>query len=682
VELCESRQRFKIADRVHYMKPNLLRLLVMALVFACACGSKDPPSNWIATVASFTGTVKVTTQGSTDAKSVKKGQYLKVGDRLLTGAKSRATLALRNKGRLEVEPNSVVLFRSSAPDTKLNLLLEQGTVVGGGADVQASELLIGVGKKTISLTGGAKATVAVAGEEAKILVSLGEAKVEGPGGETHTIEADKPLVIPLNKPLEPDAGPSPEPDASTEPAPTTETYYLQRVRGRVMVKPPDAKRFQRVRARRWIELKPGTLIKLARRARALFGPEKDREKGSLLNGPSVMRVREPGGDDQPNAGPLEHVHGDVILTHKGEPGTTGSTLTIDGVTITPKVVHKTVDIQVKRAGGRHVVEVNHGVAILKAKKKTLELEAGQSGTINRGRVAGPRMPPQSPFKIRNFGTVRVFTNDRQLPVTFHWKHKEGTSAALVQVSRFGSMARPLFADVIKRRVLTIPNARRGNLFWRVTPVGPDGTPGEMERGRLVLIRDTSYRVLKDVRAPRNTIHESFGNTTVFYQNRLPRFTFRWNAIEGASKYHLKIFRDPNITKPLVSVTTNRTQKRLKSGKLGEGTYIWYVVGRDAGGQLVRAFKGRKLSVRYDNATPDVQIVYPRNAITVATPTIEAKGVAIPGSKVFINGNEVTLDNTSRFTHPVKLNAGLNFINFRVKAPRRGYSVYLRRVTRK
>ena len=662
------------------MKPNILQLLAVALVFACACGSKDPPSNWIAKVASFAGTVKVTAQGTSAAKPVEKGQYLQVGDRLATGPRSRATLVLRNKGKLEVEPNSVVLFRSTAPDTKLNLLLEQGTVVGAGSDVQASELVIGVGKKTISLSGAAKATVAVAGQEVKLLVSIGEAKVEGPGGESHTVEANKPLVIPLDKPLEPDAGP-PEPDAGTEPPAAPETYYLQRTQGKVEVKPPGAQRFQRVRGRKWIEVKPGTVIRLARRARAYFGPEKDREKGSLLAGPSVVRVKEPSAD-QPDASPLEHVRGDVILSHRGPPGTVGSSLTIEGVTITPKVVHRTVDIHVKRAGGRHVVEVNHGVAVLKAKGKTLELEAGQSGTINRGRFAGPRIPPQSPFKIRNFGTVRVFTNDRQLPVTFLWKHEEGAKAALVRVSRLGSMARPLFADVIKRKVLTIPDARRGNLFWRVAPVGADGKLGEEQKGRLVLVRDTSYRVLKDLRAPHNTIYERDGNTTVFYQNRLPRFTFRWNAIEGASKYHLKIFRDPNITKPVVSVATNRRYQKLKPGKLGEGTYIWYVVGRDPGGQLVRALKGRKLTIRYDNATPDVQIVYPRNGISVATATIEAKGVAIPGSKLYINGEEVTLDSTSRFTHPVKLNAGVNFINFRVKAPRRGYSVYLRRVTRK
>ena len=92
------------------------------------------------------------------------------------------------------------------------------------------------------------------------------------------------------------------------------------------------------------------------------------------------------------------------------------------------------------------------------------------------------------------------------------------------------MSRPIFSDIIKRNVLTIPDARRGNLFWRVAPVGANGRHGSPRSGRLVLVNDTSYRALKDLRTPKNTIHESYGDTTVYYQNRLPIFTFRWGAI--------------------------------------------------------------------------------------------------------------------------------------------------------
>ena len=107
-----------------------------------------------------------------------------------------------------------------------------------------------------------------------------------------------------------------------------------------------------------------------------------------------------------------------------------------------------------------------------------------------------------------------------------------------------------------------------------------------------------------------------------------------------------------------------------------------MVGLGSAGKLVRASKSRKVTVRYDNATPDVQIVYPRNGIRVGAASIVTRGVAMPGSKVFVNGAAVTLDRTFRFSHPVRLKTGLNFINFRVQAPQRGNSFYLRRVTRR
>lgn len=656
-------------------------LFVALLLCSCGrCGSKDPPADWIARVASFSGKVTVTPGGG-KAAAVRKGQFLRIGDRLETGAKSEAVLALRSKRNIRVRPNSVVLLRSRSSASGLSLALEQGSVTAAASEVAASELTIAVGKKRILLASAAQATVAVPGDgtdEARIEVSLGEATVEGPGGASRTIVAGQELVLDTSdKPPVPDAAPA-KPDAGVAPA-GPQAFFLQRVgRGRVLIKPPDAKRFQPVRRRKWIDVAPGTVIRLLRRARARFGA--DKESAMMLAGPGTLRVREQGGAD--GASPLEHVAGDIVLSHSGEPGSSGSSFTIEGVTITPKVRHKEVDVRIRRKGNRHAVVVRAGQAELKGKKdKAVLLEAGQEATINAGNISAPRMPAQAPFQIRHFGTVRVFTSDVKLPVTFKWKLAD-SDRALVEVSRFGSMARPLFSDIIKRRVLTIPEARRGNLFWRVSPVDGSGKPGEAKKGRLILVRDTSYRVLKNYRPPRNTIHESFGNTTVYYQNRLPRFTFRWNPIEGASKYTLKIFREQNLQKPLVNTTTKKPRINLKPGKLGEGTYIWYVAGRSPTGELVRALKGRKLSVRYDNATPDLQIVYPRNGITVGEGAIEAKGVTIPGSKVFVNGKEAELDKGFRFTHAVALKPGVNYITFRVVARRRGSSFYLRRVTRK
>jgi len=659
---------------------RILRLgfLLFSLVCGCArCGSNGPPADWIARVESFVGQVTAT-MGTQPPKGVEQGLHLRIGDRLQTGPSGQAVLLLRSKRTLRVKPSSVVLFRAKGGGG-LSLALEQGSVTASSSKVQAAELTIAVGKKQIRLASGAEATVATGkdGEEARIGVTLGEATVEGPEGETQTISTGQELVLAIgDRPKEPDAGPPPAPDAGVEPP--VKAYFLQAIgRGAVLVKAPGDKRFRRLRRGKWEEIPPGTIIRLLRGARARFGKEKG-ESGSLLAGPGVLKVKETAA----GGSPLEHVQGDIVLSHSGPPGSKGSSFTIEGVTITPGVRYQDVNVRIRGKGNRKQVLVNAGQAELKGKgDKTVVLEAGQETTIHDGTIGQTRMPPQAPFQIRQMGTVRVFTSDPQLPVTFKWKLEDGADRALIQVSRSPSMANPLFSDIIKRKVLTIPEVRRGSLYWRVTPV-KEGKPGEAKKGRLTLVRDTSYRVLKDYHPPRNTIHESFGNTTVYYQNQLPRFAFRWNPMEGAATYTLKIFREQNLQKPLVNTKTKRAQLKLGAGKLGEGTYIWYVVGRSRTDELVRALKGRKLVVRYDNATPDLQIVTPRNGSTVSEAAIETRGVTIPGSKVFVDNKEAELDKGFRFTHTVSLKPGVNYIFFRVVAKRRGSSIYLRRVTRK
>jgi hypothetical protein len=659
-------------------------LPLTALLFL-GCGSKDPPSNWVAKVESHAGKAEASLKVGAPLKPVAKGQFVQIGARLETGADGTITLATRNGGRLTIKPNSVVHFRSGQQGRKLSLELTEGSILGTGSKVEASELTIVVGQRKVRLGASAKATIVASGEGAQagkpvVVVSYGNAVVEGPGGDTQPVVAGGIMV--LTAPAKPDAAP-PKPDAGAADAEVVTAapmvFFLRSVgRGAIMVKPPGARRFKRVRRGRWMEVSPGTRIKLGRRAKMVFGHEKG--KGTLFAGPGLMLVTE--GTDDKQGSNLKHLKGEIRLSDAGKAGKAGASFTIDGVTITPKVSYKRVDVRIRRKGpGKVVVVVNAGQAELKSKDRTLTLEAGMDASINGGKVVGPRLPPQAPFQVRHMGTVRVFVNDPKMPVTFRWKKGDGAPKTLVQVSRRASLARPLFADVITRNTLTLTGVGRGSVFWQVRPVDGSGAPGKPEKGRLILVRDTSYRSLKNYKRPKNTIHESYGNTTVFYQNRLPTFTFKWRAVDGASKYSLKVFREQNLGKPLVNVSTRTTSAQLKPGKIGEGTYLWYAAGRAADGSLVRALKSWKLLVRYDNATPDIQIVHPRNGLRVGAGSIEVKGIAIPGSQVFVNGAAATMDKAYRFSHSVALRPGTNYIRFRVVVPRRGSSFYIRRVVR-
>jgi hypothetical protein len=652
---------------------------LLALI-AAGCGSRAP-KDWVAQVVSLNGDVQLVEGGGALAPAAK-GRYLRVGSRLTTGDASEATLTLRNGGSLKVQQNSVVEFRSALPEKEVNVRVEHGTVVGTGSQVEANELVIGVGQRRVRLASSAEATVSAT--DTRVQVAFGEATVEGPSGDKQTVIAGKAMELTGRaKRPKPDAGPPPtKPDAgpTTMQAPEV-VFFLQTTgKGRVMIRRPTDRRFVAVRGGETVKIVPGTRLKLLAKARVLVGSEKG--SGTSVSGPAQLIVHE-GPDKTADGKPtvrLENTGGEIALSEHGKAGKAGSTFEIEGVKIKTRITYRRLDVRVRKQQGRSLLSVGAGEAKLTPRGGAeVRVEAGQDAILSKGKVAGPQSPPPGVIEVRSAGTMRVFVSGASVPVTFKWPAAEGARGTLVEVSRSPGMATPMFSDVIQRRQLTLP-VGKGSLYWQVRPVS-DGKPGAKTQGHLLLLNDTSHRSLKG-QAPKNTIHESFGNTTVYYQNLMPRFTFRWDSMGEGAAYQVKVFREQNVTQPVVTVETKATTVSLAAGKLGEGVYLWYVAGRDKGGTLIRASKSRRLQIRYDNATPDLQIVYPPNGAAVSTDSIEAKGVCIPGSKVSINGVKVELDETARFSRPVKLKAGVNHIIFLVVDPRRGSSYYIRQVTRR
>ncbi|MCA9667080.1 MAG: FecR domain-containing protein [Myxococcales bacterium] len=650
-----------------------------------SCRNEQPPADWVASIASTAGTVRVRLDAKGALVAAKAGVYLRVGARLETGNDGEAHLALRNGGKLTIRPNSVVTLRSSAPEKKLALELAQGTVVGKASKIEAADLVIGVGKRKVRLARQATATVAAKkGAAPRVLVEYGKATVEGPSGAT-TIVAGKPMTLgPPRKPdaraTKPDTGPGDaSPSDAIQAAPLV--FYLKSTgRGRVLVRQPGEKRFRPVGRGKTIEIRPGTELRLLRRARVVVGPEKG--KGTSVSGPARLRVEE-GPPLKAGAAPsvrLATTGGGLQIRRTGKPGTRGSAFVVEGVRLRTRVRHRRLDVRVRRERGRAIVVVGAGSVTLIGKNGKVELEGGQSARLAGGVIA--KLPSgRRGVLIRKAGTLRVFVPKPRVAVTLRWDRPDGSKDALVEVARNGNMRNPIFSDRISRKSLTLANIPRGVLYWRVRPVSPEGAVGEATKGRVLMIRDTSYRVIK-WRTPRNTINLSDKDTVVFYQNRVPRFTFRWAPTRGATRYRLRIMRESNVGRAIVDRRVRRPQARLRTGRLGEGSYLWYVSALGAGNQILDASKAQRLSVRYDNATPDLQIRFPRDGLRVSTAAIEVKGVTMPGSQVFVNGAAATLDKTYRFTHRVALKPGENVIRFKVVDKRRGSSIYLRHVTRR
>lgn len=664
------------------MRPLVATFLAASLAAFGGCGSKKgPPADWVARVEAFAGEVRLAVGDADKLVIATKGAHLRVGGQLVTGADGQATLLLRNGGRLAVKPRTILRLRSGSGKSKLGLRLMQGSVEGTGPQVAAADLVITVGGRKVRLAGSARATITAPTEAARaaIIVSLGSASVEDENGVARKVVAGETLQLTLTrKKPKPDAG-VPKADAKVVSAPTLVFFLQNKGRGRVLVRQPGERGFRPVRRGQVIAIKPGTQLKLARGARVVVGNEKG--KGTAVQGPAQLVVREsatPGPDGKPGVR-LDSTGGDLTIADRGKPGKRGSKLTVEGVTLETRVTYRTIDVRVRRDKGRAIVTVHNGEALLTDKNgKVTRVEAGQHVTASKGLAGTPSQPPLASLQIKRAGAMRVFTSARNVPVTLRWDPSLGP--VLVEVARNGRFGNPLFSDVLRRSVLTLPAVPRGMVYWRVRPM-KGGKAGKGIQGRLALLVDTSYRVLK-TRPPHNTIDQSFGNTTVYYQNALPRFTFRWRPVSGAKRYQLKIFRENNLSRPLLKKETRRTKLRLRTALLAEGRFLWYVSARSRSGALVASIKSRRLSIRYDNATPDLQIVYPRNGVTVAGASLEVRGVAMRGSRVFVNGVAATLDDAYRFRHTVALKPGPNKIVFRVEDKRRGSSVYLRHVVRR
>jgi len=657
-----------------------LLLSSVLLLAGCRCGEQ---TKWLARIRTVEGGVTVEQMDArrgTGPHAAMDGEVLTLGHKLTTGPDGRAVLDLMGGGVLKVKPDSEVLFGQDQEEGPgLQLTLARGSVESAGDPevAAARELVIAVGERKVKLARATRATVSAprsAGADPGLSVSYGEATVVSPGGRSETVVAGEALTLTIPAPGE---GGS-EPDAGSITAPELVLYIEATGRGRVTIQPPGAARGRRLRRGEVVQVLPGTRITLARGAAVRYGPE--RGTGAELRGPARLMARKvarPGGAGDMVR--LESEQGGINLRRMGKPGQASAAFTVQGVQVLPRITHREVDLRVQRdaQGGGSTVSVVHGEAVLTGATGTLVLEAGQEATLSGGAVDGPREPAPSGLTAQQGERARVFLPSRGANVTLAWTPVGGGAGALVEVARDPAMSRPLFADVIRRSRLTLARPGRGTLYWRVRPAG---SKEPSRPARLTLLPDTSSKALRGTSVPHNVIQEQGGNTTVYYQNRLPRFTFRWKPIPGASRYLVKVLREQDLHSPVVVVSSASARVDLPGGRLGEGRYIWYVVGRDGSGARVATSKNRTLVVRYDNATPALQIISPREGQRSEGGQIMARGVALRGSKVFIGAEPVPLDESYRFERAVSLRKGSNRILFRVVHPRTGVSLHVRQVT--
>lgn len=680
----------------------------------------ERPADWAAEVASTGGRVNLAERRHSALVAASVGDLIRVGGRLETADSSRAALKLRAGGRIEVAPLSVVEFlpQTSSAD-QVTLELAQGQIQGTAAPLEAATLQLRVGGREITLARAAQATISApgAGAPARLEVLFGEALVQEREGGAARVVAGNALELTL--PLTPRPLPTPRPTRVADTPPQADAgkgsadggaeagaagspsassasaaddalapgaLVVRSVgRGGAMLRLDERGPFTALRGTSPRAITVGSALRLNGPAQVLIG----RRQGppTLVAGPGLLVVRRdpsPGG----SGFRLESVTGSVTLSASagGRAAGAGAPLPIvvQGVTVTPRATFRDSAIAVQQSERSATLRVVRGEAGLAAKDGTRRtLEAGEAALLTAGAIGPTELPAAAALRVSEPGDTRVFVAGRTLPVSLTWPATAG-QRMVVELSRSSGFARPVFADALRRSQLTLRlerGPRATTYHWRRRPQSSTGRLGAPTAGRLTLVADTSHRALEKLRPPRNVIREDYGNTTVFYQNSLPRFVFTWAPIAGASSYTVKIMRESDVGTVLVNERTTEPSLELTAGRLAEGSYLWYVAGR-AGESLVRTSEHRRLRVAYDNATPDLQIVFPPNGAVVTDAALDVRGVTVPGSVIEINGKPVALDESSRFQHRLALLPGSNEIVFRVSGKQRGSSLYVRTVVRR
>jgi hypothetical protein len=86
---------------------------------------------------------------------------------------------------------------------------------------------------------------------------------------------------------------------------------------------------------------------------------------------------------------------------------------------------------------------------------------------------------------------------------------------------------------------------------------------------------------------------------------------------------------------------------LPENSLGEGRYLWSVTPLDAKGGELKGGRMNKLHMTFDNGVAALSIKTPKNGDPGGR-SVKTSGVVPVGSKLFINGRAVELDEHARF----------------------------------
>ena len=591
------------------------------------------------TVVQTAGTATRTAAGGAQAPAA---GPLAAGDLIVTGADGSAVVRLSDGHELDLQPDTRLRVEPGA-DGEIVLRLESGSILSRLADKPAAgaislSILTPFGVTRVPRAPG-EAAIEVRPDGANIVVAMGEIDFVDHNGRSTRAGAGDQLEVSLGGVQLIPAGVRTVTGEGID-------LVLSADRGQLLVRPPGTRRFARQRS---VTAAPGTAYRLSGadgRARLVAGSlrarlsggaegrlgaaehaaEADRYELGLARGTALVQL--PGGRPQELRVPIGKQ--DATL-RASDPGALRLVRGKQGLTVAVFLGEVEVEL-----GGRRQ-----------------RLAAGDRVQLSaRGLAPVSRAAPAMTLPTARGLQVHA---DALEEVAVSWP--SDLTDARIEVA-----SDPQFTDVMLDghpggTQASIPAPARGELYWRVTGQRQGGPTTLLGHARF---RPDRGRSVLDLTNPRNLVTETGEITTVYFQSVLPALTFSFAGRPQARRYQLRVYRAGALDRPILQREVASTQCSFEAGALAEGSYLWHAVAVDAEGKQSGGGLMNKLELVYDNALNTLAIGSPKPGARASGREIPVSGIAPIGSKLFVNGQAVPLDEKGRFDLQVQRSSAVVF----------------------
>jgi hypothetical protein len=618
--------------------PGVLAALLLGGLISCdylGCGEKKPegvdagpaPTTKL---ADLKGNIEWRSGPDKEWKPVKEGQVISKGDSLRAKEGSKYTLVFSDGRQIRIEGQGQMGLDEH--DEELALLMEQGEVevVANKVEGKQYKMIFADSSDVVMLREG-RAEVKVGTGGAQVEMIMGSATINR-GDEATPLKAGQSFVLDIG------AG---EITGRQELA----TMLLDRKR-QSRIRPPGQKKFRRP-SRRRLELEPGTAL-ITRRKGSV---ELVDDTGSrVVLGAKSKAVFE--GAFQSETGresTLKLDSGEArIRLRRGKKGGTTQKLVMPMGTIIASARGTTAEVVVRSRGKSTQVTVHAGSAEVAVGDKTVTVGPGQALSIGKKGQLGKIEPLKLPkIRAREGVRTRVFYDRRIRKAALVWKRGKEGEETLLEVSPHADFEKVTLREPVAGRSYIINNVRSGRYYWRLTR--SDGEPGKV--GRLEIRRDPIARRLASGKLT-NVVPDTGIKTTIYFQGKVPVLTFKWDAVEDAASYKLRIYSEDDMEKPILDQTSQKARLALPEGRLKEGTYFWYQAALDDAGKEIQASQMNKLSLAFDNATPLLRLEAPRPGQKPEGGQVTVSGLAMPGSSVKVGKDTIEISADGRFKQTI------------------------------